>query len=806
MIVDVAPDERGGGTPRFLRRIAPPRFFGAPPRAARTRRPSDVVLAIGCFAALVVLAVVYEPDLARDTVTQDAIDTLAGSVRPLWQAAFALFALWAVGIVAVCLLRRQWYAFATIVGAVLLAMVGVLVFNQVADGPTFSAGGLVPRLADDHGPPLFPALRVTFVAAILVAASPALSRPYRRLGRVLLGLGALSSSALEVSYASGAIAGLALGAGAAAVMHVLVGSPGGRPSVALVRASVRELEVDVPELHAAQVRTEGVARLDGTDADGHPVLVKVYGRDAADGRLLSTLWRFLWYRDSGSSLFVSRTQQVEHEAFLTLMARRLGVRVADVVVAGATDAGDALLVLRDPGDALAEVPLGVIDDDYVTELWGALARVHAAGIAHRRLDDDSVRRAADGSVVLTHWDAAKVAAPEGLQLADRAQLLVTTAAAIGTARAVERAKDALGPEGLAAVVPYLQEPVLPRSQRHVVRDGIVDLDDVRAEATVAAGIEPGELVKLRRVTWGSIAAAVALFVAGFFLISQLAEIGFDTIIRELSNAELAWVVAALLFGQLPRLGGAVSTMGAAPVTLPFGPTAALEYAISFVNLAVPSSVGRMATKLRFLQKQGVGVVAAGTMSALDSIALFTVQMVILLAGMLLGASVVDLQIDLDPEQSAKLIAVVAIIVGALVAITLLVAPVRRRVVPPLQEFRRTLGVLRSPVKAAQLFLGNFGAEVMFAMTIGLCLHAYGYSASLLDLLVVNTSVALFSGLMPVPGGIGITEAALTAGLVAIGIPDAAAFATALTYRLCTFYLPPIWGWFALRWLVKNKYL
>ena len=70
----------------------------------------------------------------------------------------------------------------------------------------------------------------------------------------------------------------------------------------------------------------------------------------------------------------------------------------------------------------------------------------------------------------------------------------------------------------------------------------------------------------------------------------------------------------------------------------------------------------------------------------------------------------------------------------------------------------------------------------------------------------QSMVALFAGLMPVPGGIGITEAALTAGLIAIGVPEGAAFAAAITTRLCTFYLPPIWGYWAMRWMRKNSYL
>ncbi len=36
--------------------------------------------------------------------------------------------------------------------------------------------------------------------------------------------------------------------------------------------------------------------------------------------------------------------------------------------------------------------------------------------------------------------------------------------------------------------------------------------------------------------------------------------------------------------------------------------------------------------------------------------------------------------------------------------------------------------------------------------------------------------------------------------------QSAAFAAVLLYRISTFYLPPIWGWFALKWLRRHKYL
>jgi uncharacterized protein (TIRG00374 family) len=74
------------------------------------------------------------------------------------------------------------------------------------------------------------------------------------------------------------------------------------------------------------------------------------------------------------------------------------------------------------------------------------------------------------------------------------------------------------------------------------------------------------------------------------------------------------------------------------------------------------------------------------------------------------------------------------------------------------------------------------------------------------LLAINVLTSFFAGIMPVPGGIGVTEAALTAGLVAAGVPQAEALSAVLIYRVITYYLPPVWGFFTLGWLRRHDYL
>jgi uncharacterized protein (TIRG00374 family) len=198
------------------------------------------------------------------------------------------------------------------------------------------------------------------------------------------------------------------------------------------------------------------------------------------------------------------------------------------------------------------------------------------------------------------------------------------------------------------------------------------------------------------------------------------------------------------------------------------------------------------------------------MGALDSIAGFTVQLGVLVAALLFGVGGVEFDVDIDAESVERLVTlivvVLAVTVVAVAAAVFFVPKVRERFTSIVQQAREAFKVIRSPERLLRLFGGNLAAEVTFASVLGLSLLAYGETASVMSLLVINVGVALFAGLMPIPGGIGVSEAGLTAGLVAIGIPESTAFAAAITTRLCTFYLPPIWGYFAMRWLRRNQYL
>ena len=114
-------------------------------------------------------------------------------------------------------------------------------------------------------------------------------------------------------------------------------------------------------------------------------------------------------------------------------------------------------------------------------------------------------------------------------------------------------------------------------------------------------------------------------------------------------------------------------------------------------------------------------------------------------------------------------------------------------------------VLRIPKKALQLFGGDTPHNLLFPSPLFLSLLAFHQRLDFAQLVVVHVCAGMVGNVAPVPGGIGVTEAALTAGLTSFGIPAAPALATVLVFRGITFLIPPIFGFFTLRWLRAKGY-
>ena len=73
-------------------------------------------------------------------------------------------------------------------------------------------------------------------------------------------------------------------------------------------------------------------------------------------------------------------------------------------------------------------------------------------------------------------------------------------------------------------------------------------------------------------------------------------------------------------------------------------------------------------------------------------------------------------------------------------------------------------------------------------------EAFGGGLPIAGIAVVFLAGASIASAAPTPGGIGAVEAALVAGLTALGLDSDVAVPAVFLYRLVTFWVPVIPGW------------
>jgi hypothetical protein len=103
-----------------------------------------------------------------------------------------------------------------------------------------------------------------------------------------------------------------------------------------------------------------------------------------------------------------------------------------------------------------------------------------------------------------------------------------------------------------------------------------------------------KLEQLRRVTLGSIVMVVVIGLVAWAVISAIADVGIDQSDPEFQAADLAWLVAAIVVVPLVGVPQAFGTIGSCIRPIRFRSVLALQWAIAFIALAVPSSAARIA--------------------------------------------------------------------------------------------------------------------------------------------------------------------------------------------------------------------
>lgn len=769
----------------------------------RVRRASDAtVIVIGLLVLLLSWRSYRrtpDPDAALDQFTEWIPSWLNGTL-----SVFYLLGILFVMSIFVALLF-QWRSRLDVIRDQFLALVAVMLLSTFL---VRAITGTWPRVLNELGLAeaiaQFPIFRVASVTAGLLVISPHLTRPMRRAALGAIFLVAVAGVGLGLGLPSSAIGAVALGAAASGAVLLVFGSPRGYPDVESISSALMGLGLNVSGLSLDDDQSWGVRRLTG-EADGlGRVEVKAYGRDATDSQVASRAWRYLWYRDTEPQLALSRMQSVEHEALVTMMAAKTRVPVPDVLAAGSGEDDLALLAVDTTGDPLSAAEPTEVEEAFLADIWASVRLLHEASISHGSLTCDSVLK--DGpNHLIRDFGSGTLAAGEAAQALDVVELLVSMSERFGRARTVAAAMTGLGVERLGAALPYVQVPAVSARQRRALakpKDTVKQIARAVAEAT---GTEIEEVAQIRRVRAKNVAMTAVTLFAVYFLISQLSDIDFVAVWQEVQNADWAWFLIAFIVGQVVYLPQATAMLAAVGHPIPLFPATVLQSSIMFIALAVPSSAGRIAMIATFLRRYGISVSSAFIQSSLDTIAGLLVEVTILVLAVLTG--VLDLGFSDSDTNWGQILLVLTAVVLLVLLLLRRVKKLREWIMPIVGEaFSLLRDVLRDPRRTLLLMGSNFGSRFVFAVSLWLILQGLGVTIGLWSVLTVTVAAGLLGGVMPVPGGVGVTEAIITGFLVLFGVPETPAFAAAVIYRILTFYIPSAGGFFSMRWLEKNGYL
>ena len=781
----------------------------------RRRRGSDGVRLAAAVLVLVCCLLVIRYDSRIDRAITQVIHPPPWSITWLVTVVYEAGSIGvAVVLVGLALLARRWEV-ARDIG---LSAAGTAAVCGILIALLGSRGGRPGGIVIDGYYMSFPVLQIALFMAVATAGLPYLARGVQRLIEIFIALVALASAVGGHGLPLNVLGSLVIGWGVTAVVRLVFGSPLGLPSAEDVRLLLEEFGIRSRDVRPVTRQVWGVARFEATElcrADTPGRLgIAVYGRDAADARLLTKAGRFLLYRDSGPSLTITRLQQVEHEAYVTMRAGLADVAVPEIVEAGtAGPSRDALLVYRTPpGTALSDTDAAEISDATLDDLYRQLLTLRRARIAHGAISGDAMLvDPVAGTVVLADFrNASERASPDQLDR-DLAGAIAATAVVIGAERAADAAARCLEPQMMEGALRQLQKPALDPLLARSLRGRRSLLPEVRERAAAAAAIELPTLAEPRRVSWPTLIMIIGSLIGGWALIGVLIDVAgsFDTVI----GADWLWVIIAFVLAQLAYVASAVESLGSVAGPLPLGRTVAVEVAKAFSGLA-GGAPAIFATRVRYYQKQGYDTPVALSSGAIMTTASWISTAVLFVVSLPFAWGSLDLEATPQAGGDSKLVWIIlalVVLIGLVVGLALAVPRLRRlaaeKMRPKLRDIWGNLKVVASsPGKLVQLLGGAFGRDLLVAMALSVSLRAFGDHLRLPILIVVITLAALIGGIAPSPGGMGVVEAGMILGLTAAGVAEADATAAVFIQRLFTSYLPPIWGWITLVWMRRREYL
>ena len=591
---------------------------------------------------------------------------------------------------------------------------------------------------------------------------------------------------------------LAIGWAIGLLIRYAFGTPTTRPSGLQIAEAMARGGLPIVTLVAEESTRRG-RRYRATTTTGQRLRVNVLDRDMEGAGLAQAAWSALRLRDDTGRGAFNMRRALERASLMTLAARNAGAPVPPLLLA-AEVSGDAVLLAYEHVEGVFFRDCAELSDADLDAACTALRALHAHEISHRSLSPVHLLRDADDRVWLLDVEAGSIAAGDIAMRIDVAELLCTMALTAGVDRAVAAGRRVLGDEVLGRSLPALQKVALSRSTRQALRSSkgtIVALRDALLALRPDAQVEQ---IQLERVRPRTLVMIIVGTIAGYVLLSQLAQVDLATLF---SRADWRWLGVALLLSLLTYVGAAWSLSGFVPEKLKLHRTIAAQLAGDFATLVSPPTLGAVAINMRFLQRAGLHPALAAASVGVSQVFAFVVHIILLLAFGVAAGTQADLTFR-PPAWAVIVIVVLVVLIAGALGIPRIRRIATERLGPMLKEVGpRLVTVAQRPSKLAEGIGGMVLLNLAYIGVLAACVEAFGGDLNLAVVAVVYLAGATLGQAAPTPGGLGAVEAALAAGLTAGGLDGGTAVSAVLLFRLVTFWLPTIPGYWAFSWLQRT---
>lgn len=348
------------------------------------RRPADLakLLVAGGLLTLSVLLVLVPANPVEVAIYQQ-LERIPAISDPVW-----VVLVWLGGWAGIAGVTAVAMYFGWIRVALLCAGSGALtwglaqIMHQVlparaVPAPVFEPPGGFP----------FPSSEVAIVTVLAVVAAPYLGGPARRVGWGLTVLVGVAVVHLGLQLPLDTVGGALLGWGVGMLCHLVWGAPGRKVSEKVIFGELELAGLKPVSIIALRHRLLVPREFAVRTGDGRTLRVKVVRRMSRRAGPWYKIKRLLTLLDVQDEPRLSTPHhEVEHEAYVTLLAERAGVRTPQVVLACDVKHAPALLVVGQVrGRRLSEMRGDDIDDELLAAIWAQLAALAGARIAHHDL-------------------------------------------------------------------------------------------------------------------------------------------------------------------------------------------------------------------------------------------------------------------------------------------------------------------------------------------------------------------------------------------------------------------------------------